>query len=151
MQRVRLEEICTSFRPTRANGRQLAVLLCPAQLYANYFHKVPLVLHLDLRRDSHQPLTQAQITRDKIGDNTSPSNSEVKFKDEIHPRTRHGIPEGGVQVYLYSFFNLGAGWWVANATPRPLNPGKVTRYPFYKRLGGESDQVPILQEAGRGK
>ena len=30
---------------------------------------------------------------------------------------------GGVNVYLYSFFNLGARWgWVANATPKPLYP-----------------------------
>ena len=29
----------------------------------------------------------------------------------------------GVQVYLYSFFNLDARWgWVINATPRPLYP-----------------------------
>jgi hypothetical protein len=30
-------------------------------------------------------------------------------------------PRGGVEVSLYSFFNLGARWgWVVNATPRPL-------------------------------
>ena len=26
--------------------------------------------------------------------------------------------------------------WVVNATPRPLTPGKETRYPLYRRLGG---------------
>jgi hypothetical protein len=32
-------------------------------------------------------------------------------------------PRGGVQVQLYSFFNLGARWrQVVNATPRPLYP-----------------------------
>jgi len=31
--------------------------------------------------------------------------------------------QGGAEVYLYSFFNLGARWgWVVNATPRPLYP-----------------------------
>ena len=30
---------------------------------------------------------------------------------------------GGVEVYLYSFFNLGDRWgWVCNATSRPLYP-----------------------------
>jgi len=43
---------------------------------------------------------------------------------------------GGVDVYLYSFFNLGARCgWVVNVTPRPLfTTGK---YP-----------VPIVQEVG---
>ena len=42
-----------------------------------------------------------------------------------------------VEVQLYSFFNLGARWggWLA---PRPgrFTPGKETRYPLYRRLGG---------------
>ena len=33
------------------------------------------------------------------------------------------MPIEGVEVKLYSFFNLGARWvWVVNATPRPLYP-----------------------------
>jgi len=41
----------------------------------------------------------------------------------------------GGEVYLYSFFNLGARWgWVVNATTRLLYPGK--------------DPVPIVYEAG---
>jgi len=32
-------------------------------------------------------------------------------------------PRGGVEVYIYSFFNLGTRWgWVVNVTPRPLYP-----------------------------
>jgi hypothetical protein len=32
-------------------------------------------------------------------------------------------PRAGVEVWLYSFFKLGARWeWVLNATPRPLYP-----------------------------
>jgi hypothetical protein len=42
----------------------------------------------------------------------------------------------GVEVYLYSFFNLGARLrWVVNATPRLLYPR-------------EGDPVPIIWEAG---
>ena len=38
-------------------------------------------------------------------------------------------PRGGVEVQLYSFFNLSVGWrWVVNATPRPF-------YPPRKRFG----------------
>ena len=41
----------------------------------------------------------------------------------------------GVQVQLYSSFNLGARWgWMVNTMPQPLNAGK--------------DLVPIVQEAG---
>jgi hypothetical protein len=44
-------------------------------------------------------------------------------------------PRGEVEVYLYSFCNLGAGWrWVVNATPRLL-------YPW------EREPVPIAQKA----
>jgi hypothetical protein len=45
-------------------------------------------------------------------------------------------PRAGVEVQLYSFFNLGATLgWVVNATPRPLYPR-------------EKDPAPIVQEAG---
>ena len=43
----------------------------------------------------------------------------------------------GVEVWLYSFLNLGAIWvWVVNATPRSLYPWGKTRYPLYRGLGG---------------
>ena len=49
--------------------------------------------------------------------------------------TYHEDP-GVVEVYIYSFFKLGARCgWVVNATPRPL-------YPW------ERDPVPIVQEVG---
>jgi hypothetical protein len=42
---------------------------------------------------------------------------------------------GGVEVWLYFSFNIGAKWgWVVNATPGRLTP--------------EKDPVPIVQEAG---
>jgi len=42
---------------------------------------------------------------------------------DVQPRTSHEGPEGEADVYLYSFFNLGARWgWVVNATPRLLYP-----------------------------
>jgi hypothetical protein len=38
-------------------------------------------------------------------------------------------------------FNLGGRWgWVVNAMPRPFNPGKVSRYLLYRRLGGTQDR-----------
>ena len=47
------------------------------------------------------------------------------------------MPRGGVEVQLYSFFNLGARWgeWL---TPRlgRFTPMKETRYPLYRRLDG---------------
>ena len=54
-------------------------------------------------------------------------------KGNVHPRTSHEAPTGGVEVQLYSFLNLGARWkWVVNGTPRPQG----------------RDLVPIVQEAG---
>ena len=36
-----------------------------------------------------------------------------------------------VDVYLYSFFNFGARWRsVANATPRPIDPGETAPVPI---------------------
>ena len=44
-----------------------------------------------------------------------------KNKGKAHPRTNHEGPEGGVEVQLYSFLNLGARWgWVVSTTPRPV-------------------------------
>jgi hypothetical protein len=47
------------------------------------------------------------------------------------------MAQRGVEEYIYSFFNFGPRWggW---STPRPgrFTPGKETRYPFYRRLGG---------------
>jgi hypothetical protein len=50
---------------------------------------------------------------------TNNSILQVKFTLELAMKALRG----GVEVWLYSFFNLGAGWgWVVNATPRPLYP-----------------------------
>jgi len=58
-----------------------------------------------------------------------------KAKGKVPSRTGHEGPEGGVELYLYSFFNLGSKWggW---STPRPgrFTPGK--------------DLAPIVLEAG---
>jgi hypothetical protein len=44
----------------------------------------------------------------------------IKVKG-ISPHYRPRMPRGGVNVYLYSFFNFVARWvWVVNATPRSL-------------------------------
>ena len=53
-------------------------------------------------------------------------------KGKVRPRTRREGPQEGVEVQLYSFFNLGDRWgWMFNATPRPLN-------------AREGDPVPIV-------
>jgi len=39
-----------------------------------------------------------------------------------------------------SFFNFGAKWGWDDATPRPLYPGKETRYPLYKKPDGPQGQ-----------
>jgi hypothetical protein len=51
----------------------------------------------------------------------------INFKvinDKAHPITCHEGKEGGVEVYLYSFLNLSAGWkWLVNARPGRSTPG----------------------------
>ena len=76
--------------------------------------------------------------------NTQPTKRTVFFvrlhlyknvKVQSTPRTGHERPHGGVDVLLYSFFDLGARWggW-STLRPARFTPGK--------------DSVPILQEAG---
>jgi hypothetical protein len=52
-----------------------------------------------------------------------------------------------VEVYLDSFFTLGARWgWVVNATSRPLYTGKENRYPLYRRLSGPMGRSGQVQK-----
>ena len=59
---------------------------------------------------------------------------KVKVKFTLEQPTK--AQKGGVEVWLYSFFNLGTKWdgW---STPRPdrFTRGKETQYPLYRRLG----------------
>jgi hypothetical protein len=52
----------------------------------------------------------------------------------------------GVEVYLCSFFNLGArrGGWPTSRSDR-ITPGK-TRYPLYRRLGGPQGRFERVRE-----
>ena len=60
----------------------------------------------------------------------------IKGKSKVHPRPGHERSRRGVEVLLYSTFNLGAMWGqVVKATPTPL-------YTL------ERDPVPIVQGAG---
>jgi hypothetical protein len=72
-------------------------------------------------------------------------NSRIVMPDEFRYRfiqdwvvvskVKFTLEQARVEVYLYSFFNLGARWWwMVNAMPRPLYPR-------------ERDPVPIVQEA----
>ena len=66
----------------------------------------------------------------------SNKNSSVIWKKLNFTLEQALKPRGGVELYSYSFFNLGARrGWVVNATPRLL-------YPL------ERDPVPSVQEAG---
>ena len=64
-----------------------------------------------------------------------------KGKGKVHPRTGHEGPEGKKRyssiLSLISALD-GEGW----STPRPgrFTPGKESRYPLYRRLGGPQDQ-----------
>ena len=62
---------------------------------------------------------------------------QIKGKGQVCPKNRPWTPRREAEVEFYSFFNLGVrcnGW----LTPRPCRfaPGKETRYPFCRRLGG---------------
>ena len=62
----------------------------------------------------------------------------VPWQKNISLYNRPPRPRGGVDVYLYAFFNLGARWGGGESTPRGpavLFPGMI-RYPLYRRLGG---------------
>jgi hypothetical protein len=49
----------------------------------------------------------------------------TKKEKASSPYNRPTRPRSGVEMYLYSFFNLGARLgWVVNITPRPLVLGK---------------------------
>jgi hypothetical protein len=53
---------------------------------------------------------------------------QVKVKFALQQVTK---AQRGVEVQLYSFFNLGARWgWVVNVTPRPLNPREIGPMPI---------------------
>ena len=46
-----------------------------------------------------------------------------KGEGKFHPRTGREDPEGGAEVKIYSFFNLGASWvQVVDVTARPIYP-----------------------------
>jgi hypothetical protein len=43
--------------------------------------------------------------------------------NKVKQRTGNDGPDGGADIKLYSFFNLGCRWkWEVNATPWPLYP-----------------------------
>ena len=61
-----------------------------------------------------------------------PGTGEYKFTVEEAMKAHRGV-----EVQLYSFFNLGARYgWVVKPRPGSFTPGKDTRYPSYWRLSG---------------
>ena len=57
---------------------------------------------------------------------------QIKVKVKVSPQ--HAMQaQGGSRGIVLLVLHLGSTWW---ATPRPLNPGKKPRYPFYRRVAG---------------
>ena len=65
----------------------------------------------------------------------------TRTKSAIYNRPRR--PRGGIEVWLYSFSNLCARWWVGGRhhASAALPPVKEIRYPLYRRLGGAPGPV----------
>ena len=57
------------------------------------------------------------------------------------PRTGNEGPEGKCRYSSTLSLTSALDVWVVNAMPRPLPPpGRETRYPLYKKLGGPQGQ-----------
>jgi hypothetical protein len=70
----------------------------------------------------------------------------IKFTSEQVTKTKKGV-----EVYIYSFFNLGAKWWwLINATSLHLYPKGKNRNPLYRRLGGPQGRSGRLREISHG-
>ena len=61
----------------------------------------------------------------------------IKVKRVSSSYNKPWRPREGVEIYLYPFFNLGARWdeW-STLLSSYLNPGKETRYPMCRKVGG---------------
>jgi hypothetical protein len=60
----------------------------------------------------------------------------------VRPITGHKGPDGGVELLLYAFFNLGARWrWVINPTPRALYPRERAPISIVQEAGWDTGQV----------
>jgi hypothetical protein len=68
-------------------------------------------------------------------------NVVVKVKGKVHPRTGHEGPEGEWRYSstLSLTLTLDEGGW-SSSRPGRFTPGKETRYPLYRRLGGLQDR-----------
>ena len=74
--------------------------------------------------------------------------SDFRYKRYRSPYSKLRRPRGGVEVQLYSYFNLEARCgWVISATPRPLYPSWENGYPFYRNLGGSQSRSGRVRKA----
>ena len=70
--------------------------------------------------------------------------SQLKVKSSPQDSTRK--PRGGIEVQIYSFFNIGAIWGGGQRhAPAALPPVK-TRYRLYRRLGGPQDRSGLVRK-----
>ena len=74
----------------------------------------------------------------------NPGILRVKIKHNVHPRTGHVRPEGE-QTHSFTLSltsAIGGGGWVVNVSTLPqFTPGRKTRYPLYRRLGGPQGRL----------
>jgi hypothetical protein len=89
------------------------------------------VRHLGEIRSVYRMFATDIIERDNI------KGKEVYWRITVKCNFESISRRGGAEVWLYSFFNVGARWkWVTKAPPRPgrLTPEKETRYLFCRAV-----------------
>ena len=70
------------------------------------------------------------------------SNNTMHGREKVHIRRGYEGLEGGVEVYLYSFFNLIARWgWLLKPHSGRFTAGRETRYSLSQRMGGRPGSV----------
>jgi hypothetical protein len=58
------------------------------------------------------------------------------LKSKFHPTTGHEVPQAGVEIYIYSFFNFSARLArVINITARALYPRERNRLTIVQKAG----------------
>ena len=95
---------------------------------------------------SQQPSGSQQEEHNREIQITKDNKQDIgKGKGKVLPTTGHEGPGGSRGIALSLTLALDGGGW---STPRPgrFTPGKETRYPFYRRLGGPQGRSGRLRK-----
>ena len=92
-----------------------------------------------VKDDNYMSIAPYSPTDEAIVRIDSEKCSEGKGKDKFLPSTVHEDPEGK-QRYSYTLSLTSALDWVIGQRPGHFSPGKETRYPLHRRLGGPQDR-----------